>query len=52
VNSECVVVLNKTSVQIVVMKGTLTDDVALQIMEIVTSNTGLPASAVVITEQE
>lgn len=52
VNSECVVVLNKTSVQIVVMKGTLTDDVALQIMEIVTSNTDLPASAVVITEQE
>ncbi|MGN0526760.1 MAG: SpoIIIAH-like family protein [Acutalibacteraceae bacterium] len=51
-NSECVVVLNDTSAQIIVMKGVLTEDIALQISEIVTANTDLPASSVVITEQE
>lgn len=50
--SECVVVLGEKSAQIVVAKGSMSDDSALQITEIITSNTDLSASAVKISESE
>lgn len=47
--SECVAVISETSAQIVVGAETLTDDAALQIMDIVTTNTKLTASQIKIT---
>ena len=44
------VVINDSSAQIVVKKGSLNEDTALQIMDIVTTNTKLDASNIKITE--
>lgn len=51
-SSECVVVLNEGSAQVVVAKGALSDDSALQIMDIITSNTSLDSSQIAITESK
>lgn len=48
--SECVAVIGEENAEIVVKKGSLTDDGILQITEIVTQNTGIPSSNVKITE--
>ncbi len=50
--SECVAVVGETTVQIVVAKGALNDETALQIMEIVTQNTGVGAENISITESK
>lgn len=50
ISGECVVVMNDGSVQVVVKKGALNEDTALQITDIVTANTKLEASAVKISE--
>lgn len=50
ISGECVVVINDSSAQIVVKKGALNEDTALQIMDIVTTNTKLDASNIKITE--
>ena len=50
ISGECVVVINDSSAQIVVKKGALNEDTALQIMDIVTTNTKLAASNIKITE--
>ncbi len=50
--SECVAVVGETTVQIVVAKGALNDETALQIMEIVTKNTGVGAENISITESK
>lgn len=50
ISGECVVVINDTSAQVVVQKGALDEDGALQIMDIVTANTDLKASAIKISE--
>ena len=52
IGSECVAVINDSSAQIVVDSETLTEDSALQIMDIVTANTELTASQVKITTTE
>ena len=50
--SECVAVINEKSAQIVVSKGTLNEDAALQIMEVITTNTELSAEKIKISEAE
>lgn len=50
--SECVAVLSDNSAQIVVESGTLGEDTALQITEIVTSNTKLSATDVKISDSK
>lgn len=50
ISGECVVVINNACAQIVVKKGALNEDGALQIMDIVTANTGLEASNIKISE--
>ncbi len=52
IGSECVAVVNDSSAQIIVDIETLTEDSALQIMDIVTANTDLNASQVKITTTE
>ena len=47
---ECVVVLNEDSAQVIVKKGALNSETALQIMDIVTTNTKLSAEKVKISE--
>ncbi len=49
-SSECVTVLGENSAQVVVPKDSLDDDSALQIIDIITSNTKLTASQIKITE--
>lgn len=50
ISGECVVVINDTSAQVVVKKGVLNEDAALQIMDIVTTNTKFDAANIKITE--
>lgn len=50
--SECVAVINEKSAQIVVAKNTLSDDAALQIIDVITTNTDLPTDKIKITEAE
>ncbi len=50
--SECVAVINEKSAQVVVAKDTLGEDAALQIMDIITTNTDLSADKIKITESE
>ncbi len=50
ISGECVVVINDTSAQVVVKKGILNEDIALQIMDIVTTNTKFDAANIKITE--
>ncbi len=50
--SECVVVINEKSAQIVVAKDALSEDAALQIIDIVTNNTELTADKIKITESK
>lgn len=50
ISGECVVVINEGSAQVVVKKGALNDETALQIMDIVTNNTKLDATNIKITE--
>lgn len=50
--SECVAVINEKSAQIVVSKDALTEDAALQIMDIITTNTELSTDKIKITEAE
>ncbi len=50
--SECVAVINENSAQIVVAKDTLSEDAALQIIDIITTNTDLKAENIKITESE
>lgn len=52
VSGDCVVIINDTTVQVVVEKGVLNEDTALQIMDIVTKNTGFDPSAVTVAEGE
>ena len=49
---ECVVVLNEDSAQVIVKKGSLNSETALQIMDIVTTNTKLSAEKVKISESK
>lgn len=50
--SECVVVISEKSAQVVVAKGALDQDAALQIIDIVSANTNLSADKIKITESE
>jgi stage III sporulation protein AH len=50
--SECVAVINEKSAQIVVSKDALSEDVALQIIDVITTNTDLPTDKIKITEAE
>lgn len=50
--SECVAVINEKSAQVVVAKDALGDDAALQIIDIITTNTELTAENIKITESE
>ena len=50
--SECVVVINEKSAQIVVSKDSLSEDAALQIIDVVTNNTSLSADKIKITESK
>ncbi len=50
ISGECVVVINDGSAQVVVKKGALNEEAALQIMDIVTTNTKLDAANIKITE--
>lgn len=52
VSGDCVVIISDTTVQVVVEKGVLNEDTALQIMDIVTKNTGFDPSAVTVAEAE
>ncbi len=52
VSSDCVVIINDTTVQVIVEKGVLNENTALQIMDIVTKNTGFDPSAVTVAEAE
>lgn len=52
ISGECVVVLNDDSAQVIVKKGCLNSETALQIMEIVTTNTKLSADKVKISESQ
>lgn len=49
-NSQCIVIINGESAQIVVEKGVLNDTTALQIMDTVTSNTDLDPTKVSMSE--
>lgn len=48
--SACIAVINDGEAEIVVKKGSLNDDAVLKVMEIIESNTDIPASNVKITE--
>ncbi len=50
--SECVAVINEKSAQVVVSKGALSEDAALQIIDVITTNTNLTADKVKITESK
>ncbi len=50
--SECVVVINENSAQVVVSKGALSEDSALQIIDAVTNNTNLSADKIQMTESK
>lgn len=50
--SECVAVINEKSAQVVVSKGALNEDSALQIIDVITTNTELSADKIKITESE
>ena len=50
--SECVAVINEKSAQIVVAKDSLGEDAALQIIDIVSSNTDITAENIKITQSE
>ena len=52
IGSECVVVLNENSAQVVADLKTITEDTALQIMDIVALNTGLTPAQIKITTAE
>ena len=52
INSECFVTISDDNAQIVVLKGTLNETTSLQILEIVTQNTDIDASKVVMSEQK
>lgn len=52
INSECFVTLTEDNAQIVVLKGTLNETTSLQILEIVTQNTDIDASKVIMSEQK
>ncbi|MBR5442328.1 MAG: SpoIIIAH-like family protein, partial [Clostridia bacterium] len=47
---ECVVMITDGATQIVVQKGILNDDTALQIMDIITRNTELDPTKVTMSE--
>ena len=51
-SGECVVVIGEKAAQVVVFKGLLDDDAALQIIDIVTNNTELTPAQIKITESE
>jgi stage III sporulation protein AH len=50
--SECVAVINEKSAQIVVSKVALSEDVALQIIDVITTNTDLSADKIKITQSK
>ena len=50
--TECVVVLNEKSAQVVVSKDELNDDTTLQIIDAVTTNTDLTADKIKITQSK
>lgn len=50
--SECVAVINEKSAQVIVSSGTLTEDSALQIIDVITTNTDLTAEKIKISESE
>ena len=50
--SECVVVINEKSAQVVVSKDALSEDAALQIIDVITTNTELTADKIKITQSE
>lgn len=50
--SECVAVITEKSAQVVVSKGALNEDAALQIMDVITTNTELSTDKIKITEAE
>ncbi len=50
--SECVAVINDNSAQVVVSKDALSDDSALQIIDVITTNTDLSADKIKITDSE
>ena len=50
--SECVAVINEKSAQVVVSKEALSEDAALQIIDVITTNTDLSADKIKITEAE
>ncbi|MBO5065922.1 MAG: SpoIIIAH-like family protein [Clostridia bacterium] len=52
ISGECVVVLNEDSAQVIVKKGALNSETALQIMDIVTTNSKLSAEKVKISESQ
>ncbi len=52
ISGECVVVLNDDSAQVIVSKGTLNESTALQIMDIVTTNSKLDASKITLSESD
>ena len=52
VAGECVVILNEDSAQVIVKKGCLNSETALQIMDIVTTNANLSAEKVKISEAQ
>ena len=50
--SECVAVINEKSAQVVVSKDALSEDAALQIIDVITTNTELSADKIKITQSE
>ena len=50
--SECVAVINEKSAQVVVSKDALSEDAALQIIDVITTNTDLTADKIKITQSE
>ena len=50
--SECVAVINEKSAQVVVSKDALNDDSALQIIDVITTNTDLTADKIKISQSE
>ena len=50
--SECVAVINEKSAQVVVSKEALSEDAALQIIDVITTNTDLTADKIKITQSE
>ncbi len=50
--SECVAVINEKSAQVVVGKDALSEDAALQIIDVITTNTNLSAEKIKITESK